>query len=161
MSQSSNTTIRRFEDHDLAALGQLIHDTIDISYAEVYPPRAVAFFKSFHSEEKILDRCQSGTVLVMEEEGVLVGTGSLVDGAIFAVFVNPGRQKGGRGKALMSALENAAREAGVIESRLDISLPSRRFYEGLGYLVIEEMSRDLGDGQRLDFWRATKKLTPE
>lgn len=160
MNPSSDTVIRRFENQDLAALSQLIHDTIDISYTEVYPPKAVAFFKSFHSEEKILERCQSGTVLVMEEEGVLVGTGSLVDGAIFAVFVDPRRQKGGLGKALMNALENAAIEAGVTQSRLDISLPSRRFYEGLGYVVTEEMSRDLGDGQRLDFWKATKKLTP-
>jgi GNAT superfamily N-acetyltransferase len=161
MTPSSDTLIRRFEDQDLLALTRLIHDTIDISYTEVYPPRAVTFFKSFHSEEKILDRCQSGAVFVMEENGVLVGTGSLVDGAIFAVFVDPRLQKGGRGKALMNALENAAIEAGVTQSRLDISLPSKRFYEGLGYVVTEEMSRDLGDGQRLDFWRATKKLSPE
>jgi len=160
MRQSPDTTIRRFEKRDLVALKRLIHDTIDTSYAEFYPPRAVEFFKSFHSKEKILNRSQSGTVLIMEENGELAGTGSMVDGAIFAVFVNPRLQKGGRGKTLMHELEKAARDAGVVESRLDISLPSRPFYESLGYVVSEEESRDLGEGQRLDFWKATKKLIP-
>ncbi|USG61115.1 GNAT family N-acetyltransferase [Sneathiella marina] len=160
MSPPSDITLRPFEKRDLARLTRLIHHVIDTSYAEVYPPRAVEFFKSFHSQQKILDRCSSGTVLVMEENGTLVGTGSTVDDTIFAVFVDPGLQKGGRGKMLMTALENAAIDAGVTQSRLDISLPSRRFYEGLGYVVTEEMSRDLGDGQRLDFWKAVKKLSP-
>ncbi len=153
-------TMRRFEKRDLAALKRLIHDTIDTSYAEFYPPRAVDFFKSFHSGEKILNRGQLGTVLVMEENGELVGTGGMVDGTIFAVFVNPQLQQRGRGKALMHELEKAACDSGVFESRLDISLPSRRFYESLGYVVIEEISRAIGGGQRLDFWKATKKLTP-
>lgn len=91
---------------------------------------------------------------------MLIGTGSRVDDTIFAVFVDPGLQKGGRGKRLMTALEKAARDAGVVKTKLDISLPSRRFYESLGYVVTEEISRDLGDGQKLDFWKATKNLTP-
>ena len=74
MSKTTNTTLRLFEKRDLAATERLIHDTIDISYAEFYPPKAVEFFKSFHSEETILDRSQSGTVLVVEEDGELVGT---------------------------------------------------------------------------------------
>jgi len=159
MSQTKNATIRRFDVRDLGAMELLIHGTIDASYTEYYPPKAVEFFKSFHSKQKILARVQSGTVLVMEENGKLVGTGSMVDGTIFAVFVDPLLQKGGRGKALMHELECAARDAGETESKLDISLPSRRFYESLGYTVTEEISRDLGDDQRLNFWKATKVLT--
>ena len=66
-------------------------------------------FKTFHSEEKILDRSRAGTVLVVEEEDELTATGSMVDGEIFAVFVAPNVQQGGRGKALMEALEQEAR----------------------------------------------------
>jgi hypothetical protein len=58
----------------------------------------------------------------------------------------------------MRALENEARENGVREIGLSISLPSRRFYESLGYKVTEERSRDVGEGQRLDFWKAVKEL---
>ena len=158
MSHSDDVSIRRFRKPDLCQLVRLISETIGISYAEVYPPRAVQFFKDFHSEKKIADRSKTGTTLVVEEDGKLVATGSLVDGEILAVFVHPRLQKGGRGKALMKALENEARASGVTEIGLSISLPSRRFYESLGYKVVEEKSRDLGEGRRLDFWKAVKHL---
>jgi len=161
MSTQPLPTIRRFEDGDIAALKRLIMETIDVSYADVYPPRAVEFFKGFHAEEKILQRSRAGTVLVVEEEGELTATGSMVDGEIFAVFVAPNLQQGGRGKALMAALEREARDGGVTVSELSVSLPSMRFYQGLGYEIVEERSRDLGDGQRLDFWKARKRLVPE
>ena len=150
--------IRPFAEADVAALRRLICETIDISYAPVYPPKALDFFKAFHSEEKIRERAQRGTVLVAEADGALTATGSLLEGEIFAVFVHPDRQGAGLGRALMARLEADARTAGVTESVLSVSLPSRRFYEGLGYELVEERSRDLGDGQRLDFWKAKRQL---
>src|ERR1700724_3795584 len=105
MSHSDDVSIRRFREPDLCQLVRLISETIGISYAEVYPPRAVQFFKDFHSEKKIAHRGKTGTTLVVEKDGELVATGSLVDGEILAVFVHPRLQKGGRGKALMKALE--------------------------------------------------------
>ena len=99
MSHSDDVSIRRFREPDLCQLVRLISETIGISYAEVYAPRAVQFFKDFHSEKKIADRGKTGTTLVVEEDGELVATGSLVDGEIVAVFVHPRLQKGGRGKA--------------------------------------------------------------
>ena len=158
MSNCDEVSIRRFREPDLCQLVRLIGETIGISYAEVYPPRAVQFFKDFHSEKKISERSKTGTTLVVEEDGELVATGSLVDGEILAVFVHPRLQKGGRGKALMKALENEARASGVTEIGLSISLPSKRFYVSLGYKVVEEASRDVGEGQRLDFWKAVKQL---
>jgi hypothetical protein len=41
---------------------------------------------------------------------------------------------------------------------LSVSLPSRRFYENLGYELVEACSIDVGEGQRLDFWKARKML---
>jgi N-acetylglutamate synthase-like GNAT family acetyltransferase len=159
MSHSEDPSIRRFREPDLCQLARLINDTIGISYAEVYPPRAVQLFKDFHSERKIADRSRIGTTLVVEEQGELVATGSLVDGEILAVFVHTRLQKGGRGKALIKALENEARASGVTEVALSVSLPSKRFYESLGYKLVEEKSRDVGEGQRLDFWKAVKQLS--
>ena len=158
MSQSPQRPIRAFKEADVAALRRLICETIDISYAPVYPPKALDFFKAFHAEERIRARAQHGTVLVAEADGDLVATGSLLDGEIFAVFVHPDRQGAGLGKALMERLEEDARTAGVTESVLSVSLPSKRFYEGLGYEIVEERSRDLGDGQCLNFWKAKKRL---
>ena len=158
MGHSVDERIRRFREPDLCQLVRLISETIGISYAGVYPPRAVQSIKDFHSEKKIADRSKTGTTLVVEEDGELVATGSLVHGEILGLFVHPRLQKGGRGKALMKALENEARASGVTEIALNISLPSKRFYESLGYKVVEEISRDVGEGQRLDFWKAVKQL---
>src|SRR5207237_3137813 len=159
MNHSDDVSIRRVQESDVCQLARLISETIGISYAEVYPPRAVQFFQDFHSEKKIADRSKTGTTLVIEEDGELVATGSLVRGEILAVFVHPRLQKGGRGKALMKALENEARANGVTEIGLSISLLSKRFYESLGYKVVDEISRGVGEGQRLDFWKAVKQLS--
>ena len=61
----------------------------------------------------------------------------------------------------MQRLEDQARAEGVVESELSVSLPSLKFYQRLGYEIVEERSRDLGEGQRLDFWAARKTLTPQ
>ena len=158
MTFREQAQIRPFRRSDLISLQRLIGETIDLSYSGLYPPRALAFFKAFHDKQKILERSEAGIVLVTEEKGRPVATGSLVGGEIFAVFVHPACQGIGHGKALMRVLEDRARASGASESVLSVSLPSRRFYAGLGYEVFEECSRDLGSGQRLDFWKAKKQL---
>lgn len=160
MSRLPNSGIRNVRASDVGALRRLIHETIDASYTQVYPPRAVQFFKEFHSERKILARRRAGTVLVIEEDDELTATGSIVNGEIFAVFVHPEFQRGGRGRALMEVLEDEARSRGVTDSELSVSLPSLNFYLGLGYELAEERSRDVGEGQRLNFWKAKKRLVP-
>lgn len=89
MDDQLDFNIRNFRESDIGSLQRLIHETIDLSYAKVYPPRAVEFFKDFHAEQKILDRSRTGTILVIEEAGELSATGSIVDNEIFAVFVHP------------------------------------------------------------------------
>ncbi|RWB97246.1 MAG: GNAT family N-acetyltransferase [Mesorhizobium sp.] len=160
MNRHNNMIIRPFEKADLFALRNLICETIEISYRKDYPSRAIDFFKQFHSKERIMERTASGTVLVVEQDGELVATGSLDGAEIFAVFVDPGRQGTGLGRKLMELLENRAHQNGVTKTVLSISLPSRRFYEGLGYQVVEERSRDLGSGQVLKFWKAEKQIYP-
>jgi N-acetylglutamate synthase-like GNAT family acetyltransferase len=158
MNHSNDISIRRFRESDLDELVHLISETIGISYAGVYPPRAVEFLRDFHSEKKITDRSRTGTTLVVEEDGELVATGSLVGSEILAMFVHPRLQRGARGTALMRALENEVRISGVTEIGLGVSLPSKRFYESLGYKIVQEISVDVGEGQRLDFWKAVKQL---
>ena len=58
----------------------------------------------------------------------------------------------------MKRLEGQAQADGATESVLSVSLPSRRFYESLGYEIVEACSKNVGNGQRLDFWKAKKKL---
>jgi vancomycin resistance protein VanW len=147
---------------DLGAVRHLICRTIDACYTGVYPPRAVDFFKRFHSEEGISERLRTGKIFVAElaeSPRCIVGTGTVVGQEILGVFVDPDLQGSGLGTALMKRLEDEVRINGGTEAKLDVSLPSRGFYEALGYGLIEELSYDLGEGQRLDYWGAGKRLS--
>ena len=159
MGRLSRTKIRKFIKSDLVPVQRLIHQTIDVCYSGIYPPRAVQFFKKFHSEKKIMERHRQGDILVTEQDGSVVATGAIVGRDIFGVFVHPEFQHHGHGAALMRELENRARSKGCSELELSVSLPSRWFYEGLGYKMIEECSIDMGEGERLYFWKARKPLT--
>jgi ribosomal protein S18 acetylase RimI-like enzyme len=119
---------------------------------------AVQFFKEFHSEENIKQRHRTGKMLVVEQDGNLIATGTIVGSDIFGVFVDPGLHCQGLGKALMGELENRAKARGCKELELSVSLPSKRFYEKLGYEMIEKRSLDVGEGQTLDYWMARKPL---
>jgi GNAT superfamily N-acetyltransferase len=150
--------LRAFTESDLAGVGRLIRTTIDACYTESYPPRALDFFKRYHSDEAILDRVSRGRVLVLEDDGAIVATGAVVDDEISGVFVSPGRQGRGIGTTVMDALEAAALEDGCSHACLSVSQPARGFYERRGYRMVDECSLDVGEGQRLDYWQAVKHL---
>lgn len=158
MSRLHDARICEFRESDLVPVRRLIHHTIDVCYSGVYPSRAVQFFKEFHSEEKIMERYRKGEILVVEQDGDMIATGTIVGSDIFGVFVHPEFQHSGHGGALMRELENRAKARGGTESELSVSLPSRGFYESLGYEMLEECSIDVGEGQHLDFWKARKPL---
>ncbi len=153
--------IRPFQKPDLGALRRLILETIDAGYTDLYPPRAVAFFKRFHGEQEILERASKGVILVAERHDDLIATGSLLGNEILAVFVHPACQRCGLGKALMQILESEASASGIRQSTLSVSLASKRFYQDLGYELFEKNAKDVGEGQRLDFWKARKTLAPK
>ena len=158
MNENGKPRVRKFLTSDLESVRRLIHRTVDACYPGVYPPRAVEFFKGYHSAEGILKRSREGEMLVAERGGQLVATGALAGGEIAGVFVDPEFQRGGIGAELMRALEDDAAGKGLTEVELSVSLPSRGFYERLGYVIFDARSIDVGEGQRLDYWQARKRL---
>jgi len=152
--------ILKLDRADLDQLHAMICETIDASYRDVYPPRAVAFFKRYHAKKRILARSKIGEtlVLVSRVDGLVVATGSLVEGEIAGVFVRPQLQRQGYRKTIMTYLEKLALEKGMSRVQLNISLPSLAFYEHLGYEILEERALHLGEGQYLRHWLAEKKL---
>lgn len=160
MAAQEEICIRAFREDDVESIARLIHRTIDVCYTDVYPPRAVEFFKVFHSRDGILERSTEGAILVVEQDGNAIGTGALVENEICGVFVEPKMQGQGHGRAIMRALETLATANGINEVALSVSLPSRKFYQSLGYEILQEAHIDVGEGQQLDFWKARKALPP-
>jgi GNAT superfamily N-acetyltransferase len=153
--------LRDFDASDAVRVHHLIGATIDACYPAHYSSRAIDFFKRFHSPDAIRRRADTGMLLVAEDDECIVATGALVDGEIGGVFVHPDAQSAGIGGAMMDELERAALSSGLSSVELDVSLPSRGFYEGRGYRVIANRSIDVGDGESLDYWRAAKRLAGE
>lgn len=154
--------IHKFDKADLHALHCMICETIESSYSGLYPPRAVAFFKEYHSEKKIAERSELGEILVLisKRTGSILATGSLIGSEIMGVFVRSDHQRQGYGKDIMTRLELIAIEKGLPELNLSISLPSRQFYEHLDYRVLDERVLDVGGGECLKYWSGKKELHP-
>jgi GNAT superfamily N-acetyltransferase len=145
------TIYREMDKEDVGAVRGLVCRTVDVSYRGAYSPRAIAFFKEYHSPQNIERDAISGTTLVAFRDGVLVGTGTLVDGEIKRVFVDPEHQGRGIGRGLMERLIERARKEGRATATLDASLVSRSMYEHMGFRSIREGRRDLGDNLSLDY----------
>lgn len=150
--------LRPFKPSDLDPVRELIHSTIDSSYSGFYPPRAVEYFKQYHSSEAILARADEGHVVVIEDAGRIVATGALLDGEICGVFVAPECQGRGLGGLMMDELEAVAPAFGTRTARLNVSLPSRGFYERRDYRLSERYSHHVGEGQYLDYWEGEKDV---
>ena len=153
-----NPILRTFQKTDLEAVRALIHRTIDAAYTGVDPPRAVVFFKQYYSKEKILERSRDGEIVVLACGGKAVAMGSILEGEICGVFVDLDFQRAGFGVRLMQELERRVSASGRKEAELSVSLPSRGFYERLGYTVLEACSIDVGEGEQLKYWKAKKTL---
>lgn len=160
MTREMSTTIRGFQRLDLAALRALVQQTITTCYPGHYSPEAVRFFVNYHADEAILRDAEAGCVVVLDKAGRLLGTGTLVDDEIKRVFVAPVFQRQGLGRRLLRHLEELATLQGARTITLDASLPSKTFYDRLGYVTTEAASLPVENGRRLDFFKMRKTLVP-
>ena len=158
MCEYGQITIREFNSSDPAAVVDLIHKTIDACYSDYYCAEAVQFFKDWHHNEKILKNAEEGFTIVLEQKGRIVGTGTLVDDEIVRVFVCPSSQKYGFGKLIMRKLEEKALSRCIEVVKLDASLPSKKFYDLLGYVTLEEAFVEVGNNKKLDYYKMQKIL---
>ena len=159
MTKRNNISIRRFRRSDLAAVKELIYNTIDTCYSTDYPKEAVKFFKEYHCDKNIIKGAATGWTIVVEENNRIIGTGTVVDDHIMRVFVNPGFQKRGLGKLIMNKLEEKAISTGFRAVKLDASLPSKKFYDSLGYATSEATYLDVENGKKLNYYKMSKVLT--
>lgn len=161
MCKRCDITIRRFKSSDLDTVTGLIQNTVDVCYSGVYSKEAVRFFKDWHCDENVLKDAKEGYTIVLERDSRIIGTGTIVGDEIKRVFVEPAFQKNGFGKILMQKLEGKALLAGVGVVKLDASLPSKKFYDSLGYVTLEETFLEVENGKRLDYYKMQKSVTNE
>ena len=145
MCEQSGVEIREFRNGDLVNVKDLVYQTIDCCYPDFYCQEAVKFFKQWHHDGKILKDATEGYTIILEQGGRIIGTGTIVGNEIVRVFVESAFQKRGFGKLIMHKLEEKA-------------LSSKKFYDLLGYVTLEETFLDLENNKRLDYYKMQKSL---
>ncbi len=151
-------TLRRFRPGDIEDVSRLVNATIEASYAPVYPREAIDFFLACHTPEQVLEDADRGCTFVLAPGGRIVGTGTLLGSTIKRVFVHPSHQRRGYGALLMHALEREALDRGIGRVDLSASLPSKRFYDLLGYTTECEAYIPVLNKKRLDYYAMAKTL---
>jgi len=149
---------RDYKDSDLESLDKLVSQTIKISYPAFYNQTSIKYFLGYNSLENIRKDCRKGYCVIAEENGVIIGTGSLVGTNIRRVYIDPGSQGKGIGHKIMGLLEDKAREKGLNFIEMHASLFAKRFYDTLGYISLREASVILSGGSKLNYFRMAKGL---
>ncbi len=150
--------IRVAKSEDIDNLEALIQKVLIESNAEDYPKNVIDFMCSYYSKETIQKKFNSKITWVLEEKESEVsnplGTISLCEDEIQALFVDAKTQGKGYGRQLLEVAEAYAKEEGIDSLRLSASLTAKIFYEKMNYEHVElEDDPDFGQAYLM-----TKKL---
>ena len=153
-----NIRLRTMKTTDLAAVYALVQNTIAVSYAGVYPPEAIEFFKNHHSRENILNDLARGYIVVAESGGLLLGTGTIIGTSIRRVFINPEYQHHGIGKIIAKKLERKARAAGLAKLDFIRFVKIAPILGGNGVCINRRICLAGGELPKIDILRDDKNL---
>ncbi len=143
--------------HMADEIHNVLQTTIKTIYPKYYPKEVTDFFCRHHSKEHILDGITSGNMGVLEDNGIIVGTGCYSDNHITGVYVLPGYQKRGYGSYIMDCLEKEISKK-YDRCILDASLSAVCLYEQRGYQTVGHGVYELENGVRLVYEVMEKEL---
>jgi GNAT superfamily N-acetyltransferase len=154
-NQNSNLSIRKATQHDIAVIRNIAHQTWPVAYKDILTPEALNYMlEFFYSEEALLQQMNDGQLFFIADlSNTAIGFGSVssYDPATFKLnklYVLPGIQKTGAGKALMNYAVDLARSQAASSFILNVNRfnSARFFYEKRGFKVLKEENVDLGNG---------------
>ncbi len=157
MPKGNGIRIRKFASSDLRAIKKLIHSTINTCYSGVYPREVIKYFYDYHNDGNILKEAKEGYTIVLIRNNRIIGTGTIVGNHILRVFVHPKFQNRDLGKLIMQKLETKATLNKIKAIKLDASLPSKKFYDSLGYTSTKTFLK-VENGKRLNYYKMKKVL---
>ena len=158
MLSKEQILVRGFRLADLENVKELINRTIDVCYKGYYCNEVMEYFDMYNWDGNILKVARDGYIVVVEKQGKIIGTGSVVGDVISRVFVDPGQQRQGLGKMIMSELERQAATNGVKVARLRALANARKFYESLGYVTVDKGLVKIDNGRCLEYYQMEKGL---
>jgi len=158
MPKTNGIRIRKFASPDLRAVKKLIHSTINTCYSPVYSKEVIKYFHDYHNDENILRDAKEGYTIVLKRNNRIIGTGTIVANHIWRVFIDPAFQQQGFGKLIMQKLEAKAISSKISLVKLNASLPSKKFYDSLGYSTFKKTFLKVENGKKLNYYKMGKSL---
>ncbi|GAG90926.1 unnamed protein product, partial [marine sediment metagenome] len=137
--------IREIQEEDRPFCLELIQSCILHVNSRNYTPQ---FIKSLtESYSKNFMRRPERSTFVLEKDGILVGTGSIIlsEGRINDMFIDVENHNKGFGKSLMAHLENIAQENSLKALFLYSSISGVNFYEKVGYTQVSQLDHGAGN----------------
>jgi len=158
MDTQNEITIRSFAPSDLKAVKSLIERTMDKNYKGLFSREVMEYFGQFHGDVNCLQVAIQGHTIVAEQNSQVVGTGSIVDGYILRVYVEPTLQKQGIGKLIMATLEKLAKDRGQKLVKLRATQISKEYYRKMGYVIVEKNLEGVENGKDLVYYLMEKQI---
>lgn len=153
--------LRRAQPADAAELRAIHARAIRQGCATHYPAGDLAAWIARATPAYLVDSIATRYVVVAErDDGRLAGFAQLhaQEGAVEAVYVDPDFARQGVGRALLEALEAAARAFGLPGLVVEASQNSVPFYGALGFAHECWSEHSLGGGHRIACAVMTKRL---
>lgn len=175
-------TLRKATRDDVEEIAAVIADSVRGLAVGIYDDRQIEL--SIGSVFGVdLELIEDETYFVAESDGAIVGCGGwskrrtlcgasgfaysrepgVLDPAtdaakIRAFFVHPGWARKGIGRAILSACENEAKEAGFRSAEMMSTLPGVPLYTACGYQGDERLGVPVGEGVEVECIRMQKEL---
>lgn len=158
MIAKEQISVREFRLADLDSVKELINRTIDVCYNGFYLEEVMNYFDMYNWDGNILKAARDGYIVVVETQGKIVGTGSVIGDTVLRVFIDPDHQKQGLGRVIMNELEKRAEANGVKILQLRALANARKFYESLGYSTVDRGLVEVDNDRHLEYYQMEKKL---
>ena len=154
-------TVRKAREEDCEGVWRVHVRAIREIAGSHYTPEETEAWASPRKPEQYLESIRNKEFHVAEEDGMVIGFGTLnqQQGEIEAVYVSPEVVRRGVGRAILQRLEERARALGIESLKTDASLNAVPFYERAGYRSQKEMKHRLSSGVEINCVLMTKDLS--
>lgn len=130
--------IRSARRGDAEGISRVIVAALRETNARDYSAAVIARVERSFSPAAVLDLLERRLVFVAAMGDDIVGTASLDGRVVRTVFVEPGHQGRGVGRALMARVVGAAVEQGVAVLTVPSSVTAEPFYAKLGFSAVRD-----------------------
>ena len=128
--------VRTAREADAEGVSRVILSALRETNARDYAPEVIERVERSFTPAAVRDLIEKRKVFVAAVDGQVVGSASLDGRVVRTVFVAPDVQGQGVGRALMAAVEQAARGAGVGVLAVPSSVTAEPFYAKLGFRAV-------------------------